>query len=468
MFVGREHELRALERLYNQGKFQMAVVYGRRRVGKTALLDEFSKGKRTLFFTAQQKSDVINLRSFSREVYRFFDLPESTGSFESWGDALRFVASRARDGEPLVFVFDEFPYAAQAAPSLPSTFQIVIDHDFRDSNVCLVLCGSNEGFMESQVLGRKSPLFGRRNAQIKLMPFDYHDAALMLPGRSPAELVVFYALFGGTPYYLEQIDSDEPLEECIARLFFDLSGVLYAEPQMLLCQELREPALYSSVLDAVAAGATTPRVIAGKSGIGENSVGKYLATLIGLGIVEKTVPFGEGARSRKGQYRIRDPFFAFWYRFVSPNVGAIEMGAGEAASRLASGQALSTFVGKQFEAMCLQWFARENRFGRLPFLATSFGSWWGADPVAREQVDIDVIAADSRSKAIILGECKWRESFDETAAIKKLVSRGELIKGYEDRSYVLFSKSALSEGTRAKAAERGDLRIVTVEEMYEG
>lgn len=154
MFVGRESELAALERLYRKDGFQMAVVYGRRRVGKTTLIDEFAKSKPSLFFTAQEKSAVLNLRLFSQAAYAHFDLPASTGAFETWADALSFVAERAKDApERLVLVFDEFPYAAAAEPSLPSAFQIAIDHAFKGANVCVVLCGSNEGFMESEVLG---------------------------------------------------------------------------------------------------------------------------------------------------------------------------------------------------------------------------------------------------------------------------------------------------------------------------
>ena len=469
MFVARTHELSVLSRLYDRGEFQMAVVYGRRRVGKTALLDEFTKDKRTLFFTAQQKSNAINLRSFSREVYRFFDLPATTGAFATWEDALRFLATRAQDGNPFVFVFDELPYAAQAEPSLPSTLQITIDHEFQSTNALMILCGSNEGFMESNVLGRKSPLYGRRNAQIKLQPFDYLDASLMMPVCAPIERIQLYTMFGGTPYYLKQIDSAEPLEENVRRLFFDISGVLYAEPQMLLRQELREPALYSSVLDAVASGATAPKTIAERAGVDENSVGKYLTTLVGLGLVEKVVPFGEGSRSRKGIYRIKDPFFSYWYRFVSPYSGAIEAGAGTAVARTASGPALATYVGKHFETVCLQWLMRKNASGELPLLASVFGTWWGTDPSAREEVDIDVVVADAVSKRALFGECKWRESFNETDAIRTLVHRSGLVKGYSPAGYLLFSKHPLTAGTRDKLASNTETGVIPVsaDEMFE-
>ena len=215
------------------------------------------------------------------------------------------------------------------------------------------------------------------------------------------------------------------------------------------------------------AGATTPKLIADKSGVESGSVGKYLSTLSGLGIVEKMVPFGDGLRSRRGIYRIADPFFAFWYRFVSPHIGAIETGAGEAVAQMAAGQALSTYVGKQFETVCLQWLMRQNKKGNLPFLASSFGGWWGTDPSEQEQVDIDVIAADTQSKAIVLGECKWRESFDETKALDTLMHRGTLLSGFDEHVCILFMKKSPSSATLTKAANRKDVRVVSAAQLYE-
>ena len=468
MFIARTAELETLERLYRQPTFQMAVVYGRRRVGKTALLDEFAKGKETLFFTGLQKSNVLNLRSFSQAVYSFFGLPTSAGAFTNWEDALSFVASQARQKGKFLFVFDEFPYAAEAEPALPSIMQIAIDHAFKGTDVCMVLCGSNEGFMNSEVLGRKSPLFGRRNAQIKLQPFDYLDAARLLPDLPAQDRVLYYAAFGGTPYCLVQIDPQATFEENVTRLFFDLSGVLYAEPDMLLRQELREPALYRSALDAVASGASVPKEIAERAGIDERAVGRYLATLIDLGLLEKVFPFGENPlTSRKGRYRVKDPFFAFWYRFVSPSVGAIESGAGSAAAQVnVFGDALSTYAGRQFEAICRQWLVRQNQKGALPFLASFFGTWWGTDPQMREQTDIDIVVADEQGKQLIVGECKWRNRFNETEAIDVLRHRAGLIKGYECRKHVLFSKRPASEATARKANGEPDLLLVSADDLY--
>ena len=467
MFVGRSRELGALDRLYAAGKFQMAVVYGRRRVGKTALLEEFSKGKRTLFFTAQQKSNALNLLSFSQATYGFYGMA-SAGAFPTWEDALCFIAHREQARDPMVLVFDEFPYAAQADPSLPSTLQVLIDHELKRTSICLVLCGSNQGFMEGSVLGAKSPLYGRRNAQIKLEPFDFLDAALMMPAScTPQERVELYAMFGGTPYYLEQIDAGAPVGDNVERLFFDIAGPLYAEPQMLLRQELREPALYASVLDAVASGATSPKAIAERAGVDAASVGKYLSTLVGLGLVEKALPFEAGPRSRRGSYRIRDPYFAFWYRFVSPQMGAVEAGAGHVAARAAHGDAFSTYVGGRFEGVCRQWLMRRAAEDALPVRANYFGSWWGTDPAAREQVDVDVVVADTIGREAIVGECKWRESFDETEALATLRHRSTLLAGYRTAQRILFTKHPVSAGTRRKLATDEDAVTVSAGDLFE-
>lgn len=471
MFVGRADELATLEELYGRPGFQMVVVYGRRRVGKTTLIDEFVKDKRALYFTGQVQSSTLNLRAFSRRVFECFGMPDSTPPFATWSDALDFVAERSR-GERLVFVFDEFPYAARTEPGLPSALQVAIDHGFLQGNAFMVLCGSSEGFMESEVLGAKGPLYGRRTAQIHLGPFDYLDASRMLPDIPAEARVEYYAAFGGTPYYLAQLDAEKGLVGNVSDLMFRKAGLLYEEPMMLLRQEVREPALYGSVLQAVAMGAGEPAKIASSAGIEANSVGKYLRILEGLGLIERTLPFGENRlRSRKGLYVVADPFFAFWYRFVAGAVGAIEMGAGEAVARqICGGQALPTFVGRQFERIALQWVARANRAGKLPFLATELGRWWGNDPEAREQVDIDLVAANREAGAALFGECKWRNDFDEATAIEMLVRRSRLVaslKSVRERTYLLVTKREVRAALKRKVAETGDVILVPAADLYD-
>ena len=467
MFVGRVDELNALNAMFARNRFEMAVIYGRRRIGKTALIDEFVKDKKILYFTALQRSAVVNLRRFTDTVSRFFGF-ESLPSFEDWSAALSFIVRQAQVlDERFVFVFDEFPYAALMDENLPSELQIAIDHGFKTTNCMMVLSGSNEGFMESEVLGYKSPLYGRRTAQIQLQPLDYISLQDFLPHSQPEELVNYYAAFGGTPYYLAQLDPDVAFDGNVLNLCFSQLGLLREEPSMLLREELREPALYYSVLQAVADGCTTPKIIAERSGVGEHGIGKYLKVLEGLGLIERKVPFGDDpAKSRKGLYAVKDPFFAYWYRFVSPALDAIDNKAGERVVRqLAFGEAFSTYVGQQFETVCQQWLVKANvEDDRLPFLATKFGKWWGNNPRKREQTDIDVVLANPRDKRILLCECKWRNSFNETEAVESLLEREGLIAGYRNADFMFFSKHPVSEATRDKYA--GKVEFLSTQDLF--
>jgi AAA+ ATPase superfamily predicted ATPase len=465
MFVGRAKELAVLEDAYKKDAFQMIVLYGRRRIGKTTLLAQFAKGKRALFFTAQEQSDRDNLTDFTRKVAEFFALPAQV-VFDDWDAAFDFLATQAKQHK-FLFIFDEFPYAAQAKPALASKLQIAIDHKFKKTNMCMVLCGSNQGFMESDVLGIKSPLHGRRTAQIKLDAFDYLETQEMLGNVDAQQAFLYHSCIGGVPYYLDQVDAAAPFEQNIANLYFDPAGFLFAEPAMLLRQELREPAVYNSILRAIAAGATKQKEIADKTGMPANHLARYLGTLRDLKIVERVLPFGESAQSsRKGIYRIVDPCFRFWYRFVAPMVADIEAGGGALAARAVTESSLDEFLGRAFEELCAAWLMRQALAGALPIEVTSVGSWWGTDSAAKQQTDIDVLAADKVEKRLIIGECKYRNSFDETAEMQKLVAKAGLVKGYTAEHFYFFSKNPMKAASRKKFAAQPNMHLVTLSDIY--
>lgn len=321
--------------------------------------------------------------------------------------------------------------------------------------------------MESDVLGRKSPLYGRRTMQMRLGPLGYRDAADMVSWATTNEAFRIYGCVGGVPYYLAQIREGRSLRENLCELYFDPAGFLYGEPGMLLRQELSEPAAYNSVLRAVAGGATRPKEIAERTKIERNSLAGYLTTLVSLGILERVVPFGENPeRSKRGIYRIREAAFAFWYRFVMPRVTQIEDGAGTLALAAISDGDLDSYLGLRFERVCREWLLAQAIEGRLPLRVDAFGSWWGTDPDRRSTTDIDVVAADTRSKGLLVGECKYREEFDETEAMRELERRAGLVRGYEPKSFYLFSKHVLSGGTIEKVKGMPEWHLVTVEDLY--
>ncbi len=467
MFVGRKHELEGLESLYSDGKFQMVVIYGRRRVGKTSLIQEFGKDKDFLYFTALDQSDKDNLADFSRKIWDFFDIA-GAGTFESWSAAFDYLAGQAATRR-FVLVFDELPYAAKRNPSLPSVIQIAIDHKLKGTNLFLILCGSNQGYMESDVLGRESPLYGRRTAQIKLEQLGYRDAAKMLPDLDAQEQFRYYGCFGGVPYYLEQVKRDLTLTENLARLYFDTMGFLYDEPYGLLRQELREPALYNSILRAIASGANKPNLIADRTGIEKTTLPKYLKTLVSLDIAERVVPFGENPEtSKKALYRIKDTCYDFWFTFVMPRVSDIEQGFGPSLASNIVESRLDEYLGRRFERLCAEWVIDQAKPGMLPVRATRVGSWWGTNPAKHEQDDIDLVAADPDSRQLLIGECKYRNAFDETEIIARLEGKRSLVSGYEATHMALFTKHPVSEATRRKSTDAENLLFVALEEMYTG
>ena len=423
-------------------------------MGKTTLINRFIEENPAIFFAAQEANDKLNLEEFSKKMYQFFFIPRTAGAFSNGNAAFDFLADRARE-KRIILAFDEFPYAAYANRALGSILQNAIDHKFKDTGIYIILCGSQISFMENEVLGYKSPLFGRRTAQIKLEGLDYYDAAKMLPGFSRIEQLQIYSCVGGTPHYLAQIDREETFEENMERLFFDISGYLYNEPMMLLQQELREPAMYNSIIRALASGASRNSEISAKVGETSSTVNKYLRTLMDLHIITKIYPFGDDPEtSKKAIYRLADNCYLFWYRFVFPVRQEIERGSGDiVAKRILQSEQMSDFFGKPaFEDISLQFLRRMNRAGKLPFIGTSFGTWWGNDSREKKQADIDVIMADRESKTILIGECKWRNASPELSVLQKVMEKDYLMPQYKKIYHCFFSKAPYSE--QAKELER--------------
>jgi AAA+ ATPase superfamily predicted ATPase len=469
MFFGRIKEQEILESMYQKRGFEMLVLYGRRRIGKTALISQFIKGKPAIFFSAQEANDRMNLETFSRQLYRFFGLAGAgLPAFENWNGAFLFLAEKARD-KRLILVIDEFPYAVGANKGLKSVLQNVIDHTLNKSNLFIILCGSQIGFMENEVIGYKSPLFGRRTAQMKLGGFDYVDAAGMLSKFNSEDRIRLYSCIGGTPYYLSRIDSRLSVEKNLETLFFNTSGYFYEEPLMLLKQELREGAVYNSVISAIALGAAALNAISLKTGEERTKTIKYLDTLIGLNILYKEFPFGENPeKSRKGVYRIRDNCYRFWYRYVFTNKTAVEQGAGSALFKSFLPE-LNSYIGGPFEDICMQYMVRMNNLFGLPFVFTRSGRWWGPNPITRSQEEIDLVFADANRKQFIFAECKWRNELKDTAVLEGLIEKSKLLQGdcnQQDTFYYLFSKAAFSKSCLSLAQSTGNVTLIGLGELF--
>ena len=460
MFIGRERELNALERLYQSNKFEFAVIYGRRRVGKTALINKFIDDKNAIYFMGVESNAKQNLENLSKSIMEYVSGTEIDSIFSSFQSALEYVF-KLSEKERIILAIDEYPYVARSSKSLASTLQLLIDKYKDKSKLMLILCGSSMSYMEDHVLAYKAPLYGRRTAQMKLVPFDFEETCRYFKNFSDEDKALIYGVVGGTPQYLLQIDDNLSVEENIKNTFLNPVSFLYEEPINLLKQEVREPAIYTAVIAAVATGASRMSEISGKVGEDTNVCSMYLKNLINLGIVQKETPYGEKA-SRKSVYSIEDNMFRFWYRFVFENNSIIARGAADLVYKRIEPQ-LSDYMGKVFEEICRQYLWKQLLSGNCPVEFASLGRWWGNNPKEKRQEEIDIMGEQDKNTALF-AECKWTNEKVDLGILETLVKRSELFN-YKTKHYYLFSKSGFTKGCIDKANEMGNVTLVEFGDM---
>lgn len=460
MFIGRDRELRTLNNLYSSDKFEFAVIYGRRRVGKTALINKFIENKRAIYFMGVESNAKQNLENLSKSILEFNTGISAETSFASFQTALEYVFQLA-EKERIILVLDEFPYVARASKSLSSTIQLLIDKYKDHSKLMLILCGSSMSYMEDHVLAYKAPLYGRRTAQIKLLPFDFEESCRYLSGMSEEDKALAYGMVGGTPQYLLQINDKLSIEKNVKNTFLNSASFLYEEPTNLLKQEVREPAIYTAIISAIATGASRLSEISSKVGENTNVCTSYLKNLISLGIVQKETPYGEKT-SRKTIYSIADNMFRFWYRFVSENNSMIARGAEDLVYKRIQPY-FTEYMGKVFEDISAQYLWKMLLSGKAPVEFSSLGRWWGNDPRAKSQTEIDIVGEQDKNTALF-GECKWTNEKVDAGVLETLVYRSNLFP-YKKTQLYLFSKSGFTKSCIDKANELGNVSLVTYHDI---
>lgn len=467
MFLARENELDELNYRYDRGEFECMIIYGRRRVGKTALINEFCKDRKVIYFPALKDTVQGNLDILSQAINTYKD-PDShvSVSYNSFQDAFTEIG-RIAERERVIFVIDEYPYLAKADLTISSRLQHLIDLSWSKGKMFLILCGSSVSFMEGEVLSYESPLYGRRTGQIHLMPLSYRDSARFVPGLDPVTKAEVYGITGGIPLYLNKLDVKKDLKSALLRNFFNTSSYLFEEPENLLKQELREPALYNAVIKAIAEGATKLSEISTKTGMETSSCSTYVHTLVGLGIIEKETPLGkkEGGRSI---YRISDPFFRFWYRFVPRNMGAIATGRIRNTFDRSVGDYLHDYMGLVFEDMCAQYLMMYD--DSLPINLNRVGRWWGTDPKKRKEIEIDLIGEpvqenNDQKKEYIAASCKFRNGHFTMKDLDELKEYSMVFCRDAEFHYYVFYISDVADDVKDLAKREG-IRLVSLEQVF--
>lgn len=456
-FVNREEELSRLRALYDSGEPEFAVVYGRRRLGKTELvrrsLDDRENG---VLFQATETTKQVQLDQFVEEAAETF--PGVARIKPDWEPLVAHLAE-----QDAIIVLDEFPYLVDADESLPSTLQRLWDHELQDTAVTIVLVGSSIGMMEEAALLGNSPLYGRCTAKLDLRQLPFDAAVEFFPATYSTEEQIFaWGIFGGTPYYLEAIDLDGNLSEIVFEAILSRYGFLHDEPEYVLRMELTEPNRYFSILKAIASGKTRANEIAQAVGIETGHLSNYTRKLERLRIVEREVPITEEPeRSRRGRYRIRDPLFRFWFRFIYGYENRYEQLGEQAYSTLIEPE-LPDFLSERFERLCQN--ALRNLYPE--YTITDVGRWWYRDS------EVDVVGLTT-SDTLLVGECKFTNSPLDYSALSKLEDHADEIRwtpdggGPVEREYALFSRNGFTQSVREAADEREDLRLFALEDVIE-
>lgn len=414
MFVNREYELKVLEDLYHSSKAELVVVYGRRRVGKTRLLQEFVKGKKHLYLIADVSENILD--SFSRVIskqYRFV-------KFGNWDDFFEFLYSISN--ERIVVVLDEFQYLYRVNKAFPTILQRWWEN-LKNTKIMLILCGSIISLIYKISLGYGSALYGRKTAELEVRPLKFKDIGEFFPNYSPEELVEVYAVLGGVPRYLEEFDDSVDVMTNVRNRILTRTSFLYNEPVNLLFEEFKDYSKYFAILSAIAEGASTFSEISAKSRIQQNKLPKYLMTLERVGIVKKIIPITE-KKTKRSLYEISDNFYRFWFKFVYPNRSYLEMGNVDVVMDEIKRE-FNSFVGRAFEDIAREFLSKNYKVGK----------WWYKD------VEIDVVGI--RKGEVAFFEVKWKDlSYREALKIlKRLEEKSENINVEGERRYGIIAKS---------------------------
>jgi uncharacterized protein len=469
-FLNRTEELAMLQRRWESGESQIFLLWGRRRVGKTELLLELGRDKRTLFFEATSGTRADHLGDFSER------LAEATGraglAAPDWRAALDAVADWADAEGPVLLVLDEFQHLARESPEVGTTINVWWRERGRSAALLLVLSGSEIGFFEREVVSYSASAYGRRAGQLRLEPFEPRDVGLFLPGWSAEDRVRAYGVFGNMPYYLAHVRAEASLAENILDLILMRDGLLHEEARLLLDVELPDANTYFSVLRAIAAGQTRVNQIDRRTGIGDSSrVSQMLDRLQRLWLVRKEIPVTvrNPERSRQSFYRIVDPYLRFWFRFVLPAQG--RLADAEGARRHLEGRVLpqlDEFVSAPaFEEVCQAWLRRETD-------AAAVGWWWGKVREMRETAlrdidrELDAVAVDDAGEPIALASCKWTEGEMPVSERDKLEALAAHLRPHgEPPAVFLFSRSGFERPLLEAAAKDSRLRLVMPGEMWD-
>jgi len=437
-FVNRKKELNFLNNSHKKNASQLIVIYGRRRVGKTELLKKFISKHKHSYFLCEKSSISKNIQKLSEilDEYLKGDLL-SKSNIDDFEDFFKLFLNLKKNKEKLVIVLDEFPYLIELNNSITSIFQKIWDNHLKNrKDITLVLMGSSISMMETEVLGYKSPLYGRRTAQWKVAELEISCLKEFLPKTKFEDILYSYSIFGGIPLYLQLFDESKNIIKNISNLFLWKGGFLYEEAENILKQEFREPKNYKLILQAICEGKRKSGEIANTTGIDKTAISRYMEILESLSITGYELPLLAVPRSKHRHYFIKDNYFNFWFKFISPLKTKIEEGKEkDVLHRIKKG--LNTYFGAIFEDICTKAFYKKNLFE-----FDKIGRQWGKTKTGT--YEIDIVGINENKKEILFAECKWQNKVDAKKILSELKEKTKHINWNNEtrkETFAIFAKS---------------------------
>ncbi len=427
-------------------KAQLIILWGKRRVGKTELVKQFIKEKPHVYFLSESTNEPEQLRRFSLAIGQFFKEPLlETRGFGRWEEGFKYIKEK---NQRFILVVDEFPYLIQSNPAIPSLFQKAWDEYWSQSNVYLILLGSSIAMMETEVLGYRAPLYGRRTGQWRIDPMTFDSVSKFRKGKTFEDRLLHFSIAGGVPAYWLQFSNEKDFMENLKDHILKKGEILYDEVEFILREELREPRHYFALLQAIAQGKRKLSEIVNATGITQPVANKYLGVLSDLKIVERDLPVTEERphKSKKGLYRIKDEFFQFWFRFIFPKRGEIEM---ERIDNVLSSikDDMPNHLSSVYEKIAIEILLKHvDKF----FSFASIGRWWDKND------EIDIVGINKDLNSILFGEVKWTErpvGIDIYEALKVKAKKVEWGSKGRKEFFCLFSKKGFTEAMIKKAKE---------------
>ncbi len=444
MFVGRKQELDALEDLYKKNKNGIIVIYGRRRIGKTTLVLKFLERKQGIYFLAKESPLKENIKALANEIADFLKSEWfKKVNYNSFEELFADFSQQIKNRQKIIIVIDEFPYLIKSQKGIVSEFQRIWDLYLSKLPIFLIILGSSISVMETKVLDYKSPLYGRRIGQLKLEPLKVTEIYEFL-NKSLDDVIKIYAVADGIPLYLNFFKHLN-FEEALKTHALNKAGFLNQEAIFLLRSELRELSVYLDILKSIAFGKNKFGEISNFIQLKSTKLTPYLKNLIELHIIQKMYPVTE-KETRNAKFEFVDNYFRFWFRFIYPNLQALEYNKIDDILKIIKSN-FNQYLGFIFEK-----FVRNFVFEFYDYVRV--GKWWHKDK------EIDVVAINEFKNEILFAECKWMSNVNAKKVLKELKEKAKYVQwNIENRKekYAIFAKSFKTKTNEATCIDLNEM-----------